>query len=136
MRFNPASRAFLLLSLTMAVFFVSRKPIVRLFRLFFLSFSIQTPCDTLFSVKLVMGASIEHKRNQSEQELAHSFWFISMVNNSCQLREKLKNSETICPSNLKRFFFYSIIRLYVWSLIEIKGNQPEQVFNHSSLIIK
>jgi hypothetical protein len=35
---------------------------VRLFRLFFLSFSIQTPSDTLFSTKLLMGASIEKKR--------------------------------------------------------------------------
>ena len=36
----------------------------------FLSFYIQIPCDILFCTKLPMGASIEKKRNHSEQALA------------------------------------------------------------------
>ena len=36
----------------------------------FLSFYIQTPCDILFCTKLLMGDSIEMKRNHSEQALA------------------------------------------------------------------
>ena len=36
----------------------------------FLSFYIQTPCDILFSTKLLMGGSIEKKSNHSEQALA------------------------------------------------------------------
>ena len=36
----------------------------------FLSFYIQIPCDILFFTKLLMGASIEKKRNHSEQALA------------------------------------------------------------------
>ena len=36
----------------------------------FLSFYIQIPCDILFCTKLLMGASIEKKRNHSEQALA------------------------------------------------------------------
>jgi hypothetical protein len=38
-----------------------------------LSFLIQTPCGILFFTKLLVGVSLEKKRNQSEQVLAHLF---------------------------------------------------------------
>ena len=52
---------------------LSRKPLHHLFGLFFCLFFIQTPCEIIFFTKLLVGVSLEKKRNPSEQVLAHGF---------------------------------------------------------------
>ena len=105
---------------------------VRLFRLFFLSFSIQTPCDTLFSTKLLMGASIEKKRKtiragvgsrflnfldpyQENQWIACSDWFsVFLYSNTLlgMIKKTNKKSGLILKLTKKDFYDMFIYKVY------------------------
>ena len=97
---------------------------VRLFRLFFLSFSIQTPSDTLFSTKLLMGASIEKKRKTIRAGVGSHFL-------NCWTLIK-KTNESPVPIDFLSFY----IQINLWVLqLKRKEKQCKQVSALAFLIV-
>ena len=97
---------------------------VRLFRLFFLSFSIQTPSDTLFSTKLLMGASIEKKRKTIRAGVGSRFL-------NCWTLIK-KTNESPVPIDFLSFY----IQINLWVLqLKRKEKQCKQVSALTFLIV-